>query len=214
MDLSTLLSDTDSLLATMIKGGENIESPKVTVQPAKPAKEKPAKAAKAASKVATVEPTIEKSIDLGTVIGATAFTARLRECGLRPVMGDNGAIKLNDRGVPILVRQSREVRNDQIALLKECGIDPRDFGSALASAERRATMTLRPSVGEDRKARTAPTVAGFVAGVCDPSQRLLSDLRAKLRAMVDLKCKTTDASALVKIDAAIAGLHKQIDAML
>lgn len=136
-------------------------------------------------------------------LDAKGFLLAMRNAGKRP----------NDKGIMAL--QANEVRNDQIkAIHAYIGYDNRrDFGSQEMAARAQAQRELRgaPKTGKvQEKVAPSRSVAGYVAGMPQPSHRLLLDLQARERclaeAMIDAKTdqeRKAHEENLAKIRAAI-----------
>lgn len=114
-------------------------------------------------------------------LDAQGFLLAMRNAGKRP----------NDKGA--LVLHPNEVRNDQIkAIHAYCGYDNRrDFGSQDMAARAKAQRELRGSPKVQETVAPSRSVAGYVAGMPQPSHRILLDLQARERclaeAMIDAK---------------------------
>lgn len=141
-------------------------------------------------------------------LDAKGFLLAMRNAGKRP----------NDKGV--MVVHPNEVRNDQIkAIHAFVGYDNRrDFGSQDTEARAKAQRDLRgyqpvgPSREEERAA--SRTLQGFVAGMPQPSQKLLANLRAReqsiAEAMIDAKTEEERSAAKV----ALAQVRQAIDELV
>ena len=148
---------------------------------------------------------------------ATIFLLSIKRAGFRPSINpETKTIQIGANGAPVFLRDASKVREDEInAVATFMGYDRRQLhGVQLEAARRRALLLVKPYLGGDGKVkRTAPSVAGYVAGngAEQAQDRLLGDLNAKLRVLVDLKCKTADKADLATLDNMIFGLHQQID---
>lgn len=160
--------------------------------------------------VEKVEPRpIHKEIVKGLVmpernsLDAKGFLLAMRNAGKRS----------NDKGVMSV--NAQEVRNDQIkAIHAYCGYDNRrDFGSQDMAARAKAQRELRGTPKVQETVAPSRSVAGYVAGMPQPSHRLLLDLQARERctaeAMIDAKTEQEREQHRVMLDqirAAIAEL--------
>jgi hypothetical protein len=219
MDILSLLGATDTLFASKIQGGEDIAPPVVV--------KVESVVSKAEAKRIANGPTPERAKHAPAVLPpvefvpcyttATIFLLSIKRAGFRPVIDTaTSEIRLGNNGAPILLRDAGKVRDDEVnAIAIFMGYDRKTIhGVQLEAARRRAMILVKPYLGGDGKVkRTAPSVAGYVAGsgAAHAPDRLLADLNAKLRVCVDLKCKTADKADLAVIDAMIDGLHKQIE---
>jgi len=218
MDLSTLLSTADSLLAAKIEGGEDLSSPVVVKVEKTMSKAEAAKIAKGpTAERLKVAPAVLPPVSfVPCYTTATIFLLSIKRAGFRPSINpETNETRIGPNG-PIMLRDSSKVREDEInAIALFMGYNRKEVhGVQLEAARRRALLLVKPYLGGDGKvSRTAPTVAGYVAGngAEQAPKRLLADLEAKLRVCVDLKCKTADKADLALIDTMIDSLHKQID---
>ncbi len=166
---------------------------------------KPERKSKVAKSAAPIhDPNAGKSMTPGislperNTLDAKGFLQAMRDAGKR----------VSAEGKPVF--QPNEVRNDQIkAIHAYCGYDNRlNFGSQDQAARAKAMRELRgvqvtgPSREEQRNA--ARSVAGFVAGMPKPSQRILLNLQARERAaaeaMIDAKTAEEKAAHKVVLD--------------
>ena len=199
----TTTPDTDDteVVTTIVARSEN----------AKPSKSKPARNEAAPIRQQT-EPVRGMMLpDRGT-LDAKSFLMAMRDAGKR----------CTAEGKPFI--DQREVRNDQIRAIHafyyevrhgvkvHVGYDPTgSFGSqdqasrALAQRELRGAPKVTAEV-----AKPSRSVAGYVAGMPEPSQRILSNLRAReqaaCEAMLDAKTeeeRKAHASVLAQCKAAI-----------
>ncbi len=207
--LSLLIAD--SILATHIEGGEQDESVVRTVV-ARKVDGNPDERSKGFAKVKA--PKVAAPVALApaapppvpTKDTAIAFLVAVRDAGKRP----------NADGV--MVRETKLVRDDEAkALATFVGYSKAmPHGTQLETARRKATALTKDGWAEDKPIRTAPTVGGYVAGAPDPSARLLQDLRAKQRAIIDAACKLEKAGKKADADKLLAASRKfdeQIQAM-
>lgn len=218
MDLSTLLSTADSLLAAKIEGGKVSPTPVVVKVERGVSKAEAKRIAKAPTperqKVAPAPVPAPEFVPCYST--ATIFLLSIKRAGFRPSINpETNETRIGPNG-PIMLRDSSKVREDEInAIALFMGYNRKEVhGVQLEAARRRALLLVKPYLGGDGKvSRAAPTVAGYVAGngAEYALQRLLADLEAKLRVCVDLKCKTADKADLALIDTMIDSLHKQID---
>lgn len=113
---------------------------------------------------------------------------------------------LDAKSFLLTVRRAKD-RNEVIqAIHAYCGYNPSgNFGTqeqearAKAQREIRGVNTAGPSLAEKRQANRS--VAGYVAGMPDPSQRILSNLRARETAAVEamISAKTEEERAAHKV---------------
>ncbi len=201
MSLANLIAFVSSVNADPSTQPEhNVEEPKVVtvVRNAPQSESKRAKASKSAAPIHN--PNAGKSMTPGitlperNTLDAKGFLLAMRNAGKRP----------NDKG--LMVVHPNEVRNDQIkAIHAYCGYDNRgDFGSQDQAARAKAQRELRgekfagPSREEQRAA--SRSVAGFVAGMPKPQQRIVLDLQARAVSLTDamLAAKTSEERAKYK----------------
>jgi hypothetical protein len=233
MDLSKLFSDVQDLRAVEITGGDNDCAPPIKVEikrvaetPAK--REKIAKAPKAPkvekSTVAAAEP-VEVVQNAET---ALLFHDAIKAAGFRQATNDDGEPAFypapNDHKPRMLPRDAKLEENDKIAaLVKFTGRYQEGKGAPtlamqLDQASHRATVLINPSLGgEGRKPRTAPTVAGFVAGsaAANADDRFLNRLKGDQRSLMDVYAKAAKDGDKAKASATwakIEALNAQIRA--
>lgn len=181
------------------------ESPKV--RKSKPAKNEAAPIHQKSGTPGIVMP------DRGT-LDAKAFLLAMRDAGKR----------CTAEGKPFI--DQREVRNDQIKAIHaffyemrqgqkvHVGYNPTgDFGSQEQAARMLAQRELRGAPKVVEVAKPSRSVAGYVAGMPEPSQRILANLRAReqaaCEAMLDAKTeqeRSAHAATLKQVQAAIDGL--------
>ena len=180
MDLSTLLSTADSLLAAKIEGGKVDPTPVVVKVERGVSKAEAKRIAKAPT---APVPTPEFVPCYST---ATIFLLSIKRAGFRPSINpETNETRIGPNG-PIMLRDSSKVREDEInAIALFMGYNRKEVhGVQLEAARRRALLLVKPYLGGDGKvSRAAPTVAGYVAGngAEQAPKRLLADLEAKLR---------------------------------
>jgi hypothetical protein len=126
---------------------------------------------------------------------------------------------LDAKSFLLTVRKAKD-RNEVIqAIHAYCGYNPSgNFGTqdqearAKAMRELRGVNTAGPSIAEKKAANRS--LAGFVAGMPDPSQRILSNLRARETAAVEamLAAKTEEEKAAHKV--VLSQIQKAIDEMV
>lgn len=124
----------------------------------------------------------------------------------------------NDKGIPFT--DPKEVRNDLIkAIHAYCGYDNRrDFGSQETEARAKAQREIRgyKVTGPSREEMKAASrsAAGFVAGMPQPSQRILLNLRAREQATVEamLSAKTEEEKGAHR--AVLAQIQHAIDELV
>ncbi len=207
MSLANLIALVSSVNADPTTSPDFVEEEPTVVQVVRnaPAKEKRSKASKETAPIHN--PNAGKSMTPGislperNTLGAHDFLIAMRNAGKRR----------NDKGV--MVVHPNEVRNDQIkAIHAYCGYDNRrDFGSQDVEARAKAQRELRgaPKVVET----TAPSrsVAGYVAGMPQPSQRILLNLQARERAAAEamIEAKTEEERATQR--AILDQVQKAID---
>lgn len=128
----------------------------------------------------------------------------------------NAGKRFKENGAPFF--DKAQERNDLIcAIHAYVGYDNRrDFGSQDVEARAKAQRELRgvaPGPTREEKRSVERTLSGFVAGMPQPAQKLLANLRAReqaaVEAMIDAKTeqdRATHAAVLEQIRAAIAQL--------
>lgn len=147
--------------------------------------EKAVRGEKRDAKVAAALPPVEP-------IDAAGFLALLKIAGMVPAKRPKtGEPVVRADGTPVFVASGGypAKRADEVTALRRFGMyDAKgDHGAQLAAATRKARMALDPSLGGDGKVpRTAPTVAGYVAGVYDATARTIGTLKAEIRLLSDL----------------------------
>lgn len=181
------------------------ESPKV--RKSKPAKNEAAPIHQKSSTPGMVMP------DRGT-LDAKSFLLAMRDAGKR----------CTAEGKPFI--DQREVRNDQIKAIHaffyemrngqkvHVGYNPTgNFGSQEQAARMLAQRELRGAPKVVETVKPSVTVAGYVAGMPEPSQRILANLRAReeaaCAAMLDAKTeqeRSAHEATLKQVQAAIDGL--------
>lgn len=179
----------------------------VTVVRNAPTKEKKVKASKSAAPIH--DPNAGKSMTPGitlperNTLDAAGFLQAMRDAGKRKT----------EEGKPIF--QPNEVRNDQIkAIHAYCGYDNRqNFGSQDQAARSKAQRELRGAPKAAEVTAPSRSVAGYVAGMPQPSHRILLNLQARERAaaeaMIDAKTdeeRATQRAILDQVQRAIAEL--------
>ena len=207
MSLANLIALVSSVNAdpTTTPDFEEPAPTQVTVVRNAPTKERKVKASKSAAPIHN--PNAGKSMTPGitlperNTLDAQGFLIAMRDAGKRRTA----------EGKPFV--DQREVRNDQVkAIHAYCGYDNRrDFGSQDLEARAKAQRELRgaPKVVET----TAPSrsVAGYVAGMPQPSQRILLNLQARERAAAEamIEAKTDEERATQR--AILDQVQKAID---
>ena len=129
-------------------------------------------------------------LNTGDKLDAKSFILAMRNAGKRWVEKDGQTRQVFDKN---------HERTDQIqAIASYCGYDnSRDFGSqqqaAMAQAQRemRGPQPLGPSRQEQRAA--TKSLAGFVAGMPAPQQRIVRDLQARAVSLAESRDKATTA---------------------
>lgn len=204
MDISALLAEADSLLAVHVENpkleagdtSQAASTPKVKTIRAKVSKV-PAPATLAAAQAAGVVPAASMGVllDLQNPDDAAEYLRLEKLVGFRQSISPvTGAPLCNAKRQPVIYRNPAEVMNDQRVLMQCCGFDPRELGASLSAANRRARLTLDASLGGDGvKLRPSNTIAGFVAGMPAPAVRLLADMKAKQKTLIDAASKLNDA---------------------
>lgn len=182
------------------------ESPKV--RKSKPAKNEAAPIHQKSSTPGMAMP------DRGT-LDAKGFLLAMRNAGKR----------VNQETSAVFV-DPREIRNDQIKAIHAfmyqetrqgrvyIGYDPKgEFGSQDQAARALAQRELRGPVKVSEVVKPSLSAAGYVAGMPEPSQKLLANLRAREQAacaaMLDAKSETERSAheaTLKQVQAAIDGL--------
>lgn len=134
---------------------------------------------------AKVEKKVQPEIPVGPQYQPTEFLQAVKFAGFVQAKREGEPVFRPD-GSPVMIAGGdySAKRKDEIAALRRFGgYDPKlNHGEQLANAMRKARLALDPALGGDgRVKRTAPTVAGFVAGVCDHSAKVKAHLDADLR---------------------------------
>jgi len=95
---------------------------------------------------------------------------------------------VNEHGAPVLGPTTDDAKraDERAALVRFGGFDKQTpHGTQVSNAMRRAKLALDSSLGGDGKVkRSAPTVAGVVAGACNQAEKVRLHLEADLRAAI------------------------------
>lgn len=209
MSLANLIALVSSVNADPTTTPDHVEHEPtiVTVVRNAPTKEKAHKVSKHAAPIHN--PNAGKSMTPGitmperNTLDAHGFLVAMRDAGKRRT----------EEGKPFV--DQREVRNDQVkAIHAYCGYDNRrDFGSQDLEARAKAQRELRGAPKTVEVVKPSQSVAGYVAGMPKPSQRILLNLQARERAaaeaMIDAKTeeeRATHRAILDQVQRAIAEL--------
>jgi hypothetical protein len=216
MDLSSILDAATETVSSLVEnpkledGDTSQGSPKVKVQRVKaPKVERVINAS-----VAKVIPPAPVGVvmDLTDANDAAEFIKLSTMVGVRQAIDPmTGAPAVNLKRKPITFKNPNEVRHDTILLLQCCGFKVDDLGTALSSAVRRARLTLDPHPGAGKAPRLSPTIAGYVAGMPEPERRLVADMKAKQRVLIDAAGKADKAGNKSLADKLLAQARKLDD---
>jgi hypothetical protein len=208
MDFSSLLSDATGTVSSLVEDPK-LDDTSRTVKAVKAPKVE--RVAGAASAKVIPHETVGVVLDLNETNDAVEFLRLASMVGVRQAIDPvTGAPAVNLKRKPVTFKNPHEVRHDTILLLQCCGFKVDDLGTALAAATRRARLTLDPNPGEGKAPRLSPTVAGYVAGMPAPARRLVADMKAKQRVLLDAASKA-DKEGNVTLANKLLAQARQLD---